>query len=274
MQEKAESKLKTTIIILSVLLAVSLLLLAGIIVYSLYFKLRPVSMIVPDNIITPEEQKASSIYMGEIQPLAVNGGFIGPRGVSLAAQGQPEVSQSPVNAASALSLHDRNPGDNTPFEVRNMFPGDSVTEYYCVRVSHKGDVVLRFRADVGPGYEKLAEVLKCRVVLAGSGETLYDGPMCDMPYSLNSTLAAGSSTTSEVYYEITAYLDTSVDNEYMNKELMADFRWWVEETENLDPPQTGDSSAVYLWICLGAVSLFLLILLLKKRKKENVANER
>ena len=155
-----------------------------------------------------------------------------------------------------------------------MFPGDSETKYYCVRVSHKGDVVLRFRADVRPGYEKLAEVLCCRITLPENSGVLYDGLMRDMPESLNHALNTDKGTASEVYYEITAYLDTSVGNEYMNKDLIADFRWWVEETGNLDSPQTGDSFNLYLWMCIAVGSLFLLILLWKKRKKEDAANER
>ena len=154
-----------------------------------------------------------------------------------------------------------------------MFPGDAETKYYCVRVSHKGDVVLRFRVDVRPGYDKLAEVLKCRITLPDSGEELYDGLMRDMPASLNCALKTQQSTTSTVYYEITAYLETSVDNEYMNKDLIADFRWWVEETDNLVPPQTGDNTNLMLWLCIVAISLFVLILLWKKNSKEEQKNE-
>ena len=142
-----------------------------------------------------------------------------------------------------------------------------------MRVSHKGDVLLRFHAQVRPGYEKLAEVLKCRVVLPESGEVLYDGRMRDMPESLSHALHTGASTTGEVYYAVTAYLDTGVGNAYMDKDLIADFRWWVEETENLDNPKTGDAFRMDLWIAVAVGSLFLLILLWRKREKEDAADE-
>ena len=97
--------------------------------------------------------------------------------------------------------------------------------------------------------------------------------MKDMPISINLLLNTYKSTVSEVCYEITAYLDTSVGNEYMDNDLIADFRWWVEETENLNSPQTGVPLDICLCLCLISCSLLLLILLVKKRKKEVTANE-
>lgn len=60
-----------------------------------------------------------------------------------------------------------------------MFPGDAETQNDCVQVDHKGDVTVHFRAEVRPGYEKLAEVLKLRVSVGGS--VLYDGLMAETP---------------------------------------------------------------------------------------------
>ena len=271
--EKGKSKIKIVIIILLILLAVSLLLLAGTLIYNHFTETRPVSVTVPDNIITPDGKETSSLTSdsGESDTTDENSNISTSE---TSTSSTSTTNQSTANIiATALSLHNRNSNDNTPFQVGNMFPGDSETKYYCVRVSHKGDVILRFHADILPGYEQLAEVLCFRITLPESGEVLYDGLMQDMPKSLNHALNTDKSTTSQVYYEITAYLDTSVGNEYMNKDLIADFRWWVEETGNLDSPQTGDSFNLYLWLCIAAGSLFLLILLWKKRKKEDAANE-
>lgn len=267
MQGKETSKIKIAIIVLSVLLAVSLALLVGTLIYNHFAESDPASVTVPDNIITPEEEQTDTQQTGQSENdgSGENGTANTPQSVS--GQTGAEVT------ASALSLHNRNTEDNVPFKVGNMFPGDRETKYYCVRVSHKGDVTLRFRADVRPGYEKLGEVLKCRVTLSENGEVLYDGLMRDMPQALRTVLNADQRTTSEVYYGIAVYLDTSVGNEYMNKDLIADFRWWVEETDDLDVPQTGDAfPTYYLWIASGA--LCLLMLLWIKRKKEDAANDR
>lgn len=256
---KKKKTVKVLIITLSVLLAISLTSLVGILIFKRFAPSKPASVTVSDNIITHEKEDPNI----SSAPESPQGG----------GEGSETVSQTPSNVRGSgrkvLYLHSRVTGDNTPFKVTNMFPGDSETNYYCVRVSHKGDVVLRFRADVRPGYEKLAEVLRCRITLPENGKVLYDGLMRDMPESLNHALNTEKSTISEVNYEITAYLDTSVGNEYQNLSLIADFNWWVEETDNLEPPKTGDKTNIVIWVIVSGIALLILILLWKKLKKED-----
>ena len=255
---KKKKAVKVLIITLSVLLAISLTSLVGILIFKRFAASKPASVTVSDNIITHEKEDPNI----SSAPESPQGG----------GESSETVSQTPSNVSDGggktLYLHNRNIGDNTPFKVTNMFPGDSETNYYCVRVSHKGDVILRFRADVRPGYEKLAEVLCCRITLTDSGKVLYDGTMRDMPKSLNHALNTDKSTVSEANYEITAYLDTSVGNEYQNLSLIADFNWWVEETDNLEPPKTGDNTNIVIWVIIAGIALLILILLWKKLKKE------
>ena len=131
-------------------------------------------------------------------------------------------SEASTANGATLALYQGQAEDNTPFSVGNMFPGDAEAKTFRVEVSRKASVTVHFRADVRPGYEKLAEVLKARVVLSG-GEVLYDGLMRDMPQSVDTALTG--SGTDVLTYEITASLDTSVTNEYQNRDLVADFRW-------------------------------------------------
>lgn len=253
-------KLKPVIVVLAVLLALCVAALVGTIIIGRARDDGPETFVVPGNIIDPEpEQSAEGLAASsEVNSLIEASSSAGVTGEPIAS----EVT------GQAVYLHAANADENTAFSVSNMFPGDSEVKYFRVRVKHKGDVTLRYHADIRPGYEKLAEVLKVKIELPGEGATLYDGLMRDMPASLNKALAATSVTESEVYYKITAYLDTSVGNDYMAKDLIADFRWWVEETGNLVSPQTGDR---VVWVIAGVavVSLAaLLILLLTKRKKE------
>lgn len=259
-----QKRIKIAVIVLSVLLTFSLASLIGILIHRVVTA-APTTAVVSDNIVTPEADDSS------LQS-AQNSNKENSSSQSQSVSGETNNSQS-QNHGKAISLHKRNAGDNTPFKAGNMLPGDSETKNYCVRVSHKKDVVLRFRADIRSGCEILSEVLCCRVTLSDSGEVLYDGLMRDIPESLNRSLNTDKSTTSEVAYEITAYLDTSVGNEYMNKDLIADFRWWVEETDNLDSPQTGDGFNIILHTAIAVGSLLLIILLLKKRQKEEADNE-
>ena len=102
---------------------------------------------------------------------------------------------------------------------------------------------------------------------------LYDGLMREMPDSVNYTLVTQTSTVSEVFFEISAYLDTGVGNEYMNRSLIADLHWWIEETGALENSEINRNCSncknlcVYLWIFIIIALLLLLVLLWKKRRK-------
>ncbi len=177
---------------------------------------------------------------------------------------------------------------NVPFSVGNMFPGDSEQKEFTVKVSHKKPAVLYYHADIQNGSEKLAEVLMVKIELPEKDKTLYEGLMKDMPDALEHSLKADEK---EVLYCITAWLDTSVGNEYQNQTLMADFRWWyvTEESGKTDseevkpedtnddgsvtvqgkPSKTGDSSPIFTYIALAAGAIIIYtVILLGKRKKE------
>lgn len=149
-----------------------------------------------------------------------------------------------VSAAenSSITLKSLGSGELAAFHVPNMFPGESITKEYLIETKHSEAITLHYRADIRTDakYEMLAKVLK--VCIKIEGQTAYDGYMRNMPSSLNHSLPAGQNT---VRYTITAYLDThltpiadmpedtSVDNDYMNKELVADFFWWFEDTTDV-----------------------------------------
>ena len=273
------------VIILSALLAVSIVGLAGTLIYQSMKDSEPVAVTVPDNIISPDaeggpSEKESTDKKEESVPERSTNQSSGNAQSELptyetalsADTGVQPASSESAKKAAVISLYRKHAEDNQPFQVGNMFPGDAETKYYCVKISHSGDVIVRYHADIRSGYEKLAEVLRCRIVLLTTNETLYDGLMRDMPESLNHSVKTDTSTESELYYGITAYLDTSVGNEYQNQDLIADFRWWVQDTGNLDPPQTGDTANIYLWMCLASGSLLILLFLVRKRRKEECEN--
>lgn len=257
MEQQNKNKLKIAIIIVAILLALSLLTLVGVLLYRHFAAPGPATVVVPDNIITQDpDPNATAPATEDTDSTAPTHKATEPT--------KPKKEE----LATAIYIHNRNPGDNEPFYVDNMFPGDVEKQNFCIHVTYKDAVALRFRADIHPGYEKLAEVLKCKVVVLTTGQTLYDGLMKDMPASLDILLPAyEDGITLARYYEVTAYLDTSVGNEYQNKELKADFVWWVEEAANLLPP-TGDNTNLVLPGVLCGVSCVVLILLLTAKKKE------
>ena len=280
-----KKKIKSIIIVLACLLGLSLLALCGTLIYNKIANTASATVTVPNNLITPDEDTSNPDNSESQAPDSSESNSQAPnRSDTQAPRSSADASSSAVTPtqnttaevkkAATIELYNKQPEENTAFAVGNMFPGDSETKYFRVRVSYHDKITVHYKATVRPGYEKLAEVLKVRVKLLSTGETMYDGLMRDMPESLTHKLASQKTTTDELYYEITAYLDTSVGNDYQNKDLIADFKWWVEETGNLDDPTiTGDTSSIVLWAMLAACSGSMIILLLiTRRRKEDKKN--
>ena len=269
-----KKKIKIIIIVLACLLGLSLLALGGTVIYNKIANNTPVTVTVPDNLITPDEDATKPDSSDSKAPDSSDTQTPSSSADASSSAVPTQSTTAEAKKAATIELYNKQAEENTPFQVGNMFPGDSETKYFRVRVSYHDKITVHYKATVRPGYEKLAEVLKVRVRLLTTGEMLYDGLMRDMPESLTHKLASQKSTTDELYYEITAYLDTSVGNDYQNKDLIADFKWWVEETGNLDDsPQTGDTSNILLWAVLAACSGSMMILLLVvRRRKEDEEN--
>lgn len=252
--EDSSTKLSTHkwIITLVVLLIVTLTALVGTVLYQRFFHMQNSHTEIPYNVISPEKEAAVT---NESLSCKITGTIINPLLVN-----------QDKGKETSLKLY-RNQNDAvTPFQVGNMFPGDSEDKSYTLEVSYKGSLDVNFRVDIYEGYEKLAEVLKCSVTV--ENETVYDGLMTDMPESIVYSLPNSSGSTATLTYNITAYLDTSVGNEYVGKELHADFIWWVNEDDSgeLIPPETGDNSHLNIFVWISIISLFAIIILLLIRK--------
>lgn len=269
-----KKKIKVIIIVLAILLGLSLLALGGTLIYNKIANTTPATVTVPDNLITPDDDTTKPDSSDTEKPDSSETQTPSSSADASSSAVPTQSTTAETKKAATIELYNKQPEENTAFTVGNMFPGDSETKYFRVRVSYHDKITVHYKATVRPGYEKLAEVLKVRVNLLSTGETIYDGLMRDMPESLMHKLASKKSTTDELYYEITAYLDTSVGNDYQNKDLIADFKWWVEETGNLDDsPKTGDTSNILLWAVLAACSGSMMILLLvTRRRKEDEEN--
>ena len=285
--EQKKKKLRIAAIILGITLALCLGGLAGTLISRGFFGGSDATVEVPDNLISPDGS-TSPTEQTDAPPTESPTAETEPAPTETAAPTQmptekttekatssptPNPDSGKKRKAATIDLYQGRADDNTPFQATNLLPGDTVTKYFRVKVSYEDKVTVHYHADVRQGYEKLAEVLKVKIVLlSNNSEVLYDGLMRDMPKSLTHKLSSASRTSDELYYEITAYLDTSIGNEYQNKSLIADFRWWVEETGNLTPP-TGTDSNLTLWLVLAAASaagcLIVLIVYRSKRREKH-----
>ena len=211
--------IRSAITVVSVLLVISLLFLVITIIEHYLSKAESTYVIVPDNYIR-EYSSDSSLVLNN------NGARL-----LLLAESVFGLEDLGHTYASLLRFDGSKDSINKSFEVTNMFPGDKEERYYLACVSFKDYTILKFQARVRDGYEKLAEVMRIRVEQISENKVLYDGLMRDMPELTDTDLHGYGETTVDVYYKITAYLDTDVGNEYMNKELVADFYWWIDEAE-------------------------------------------
>lgn len=290
--EGKQKKLRIVIGILTVLLLISLGVLAQTILEQKKLASAPTSVTVEENIITSEnetseediENREESEETSETEESLENnqrqaasqkmksGNTVSNQTIS--GTSSSEASENTV----ALTLKKHHAEENEPFHASNLFPGDRVEKDYWVEVSYKKAVTVHFRIDIQKGYEKLAEVMKCQVISGNGGKVLYDGLMKDVP-KIDRYLTTGSQATEDLKYTIKAYLDTSVGNEYQNKELKADFYWWVEgeDAKNLTTSQgafgtfgttTGDTAWTGLWLVIAICAAAAGILLLWKKKRE------
>lgn len=137
----------------------------------------PATVTVPDNLITPDEDMTKPDSSDTEKPDS-SGTQTPSSSADTSSSAVPAQSTTAeTKKAATIELYNKQPEENTAFTVGNMFPGDSETKYFRVRVSYHDKITVHYKATVRPGYEKLAEVLKVRVNLLSTGETMYDGLM-------------------------------------------------------------------------------------------------
>lgn len=281
-KNKKKSGIKVLIVVLSILLVLSLLALICLLLCRCAGDRGPTSVIIPDNLIDPTGGTGGSEPSAPSEPSGTTGPADPTDGTQDTAT---EPTQAPTTQATettkdiyaglGLYINANQYTDNTPFSVPNMFPGDAEERYYAVQVCYREKVTVYFQATVRPDYRRLAEVMMVKVELLNTGEVLYDGLMRDMPELSHELKTTEEVAAEELFYRITAYLDTSVGNEYQNRTLIADFDWWVDETENLEPPaSTGDNTPLTMVAAVAGVCLVMIgVLLVLARRKEDADDE-
>lgn len=165
-----------------------------------------------------------------------------------------------------ISLYYNHSSDNSSFDVPNMFPGDSVSNTYNVKVSYHDKVRLIFNVDYLDQYATLAEVMHIKLSL--NNNVLYDGLLKDFN-DVSYTLYSDNNKTEVLKYDVTMSLDTSVDNDYQHEKLKLDFIWSIDKDDSSNLINTGYSSNIILWISLIILSLIMFIYLYR-RNNSNV----
>lgn len=182
----------------------------------------------------------------------------------------PDLDNKPVKpTANVISLFKGQNIDNEPFKVTNMLPGDSYEKYYCVKISHNKDLKLCFKTEINFESNDLSEILDIKVTHLNTSNIIYEGKLGDMlsdGYFEDIPLPDDYET--EAYYKIEVSMPTSAGNKYQNSSIDADFVWLLTDENGLLPPQTGDSTVIYIAICGASVLVVLLLLFVLRKKRE------
>lgn len=177
-------------------------------------------------------------------------------------------------------------GDHAAMTASGMLPGDSEEKTFTVTVKHRKTATVHFEAKLANDSviddttgRKLSDGMNIKVVQGTN--TLYNGSIAGLttatPRPTVDVEVPGSRTT-DLPYTITVSLPTSAGNEFQNKTLTIDLKWWLVSDEGgggggtiiVKPPKTGDDFSLPLMGGAALVSLSLLaVLLLRRRKGEN-----
>jgi len=128
-----------------------------------------------------------------------------------------------VFASGALLAADADGG--AQLSVAGMVPGQSRSA--TIRVSNNGSAAASFSVsprlvdEVGPGGRPLSEALVLRIEAAGSGATLYSGPIGAMPHLRLGDIAARGARG----YRFTIILPAAAGNAVAGSRLSAGFAW-------------------------------------------------
>lgn len=177
-------------------------------------------------------------------------------------------------------------GNHAAMTASGMLPGDSEEKTFTVTVKHRKTATVHFEATLANDSviddttgRKLSDGMNIKVVQGT--DTLYNGSISGLmtatPRPAVDVEVPGSRTT-DLPYTITVSLPTSAGNEFQNKTLTIDLKWWLVSDEGgggggtiiVNPPKTGDDFSPFLMGGAALVSLSLLaVLLLRRRKGEN-----
>lgn len=177
-------------------------------------------------------------------------------------------------------------GNHAAMTASGMLPGDSEEKTFTVTVKHRKTATVHFEAKLANDSviddttgRKLSDGMNIKVVQGT--DTLYSGSIAGLttatPRPAVDVEVPGSRTT-DLPYTITVSLPTSAGNEFQNKTLTIDLKWWLVSDEGgggggtiiVDSSKTGDDFSLPLMGGAALVSLSLLaVLLLRRRKGEN-----
>ena len=132
--------------------------LGNTVIYSKIANTAPANVTVPDNRITPDEDTTKPDSSDSQAPDSSDtekpdssDTQTPSSSADTSSAVQPTQSTTvETKKAATIELYNKQPEENTAFAVGNMFPGDSETKYFRVRVSYHDKITVHYKATVPP----------------------------------------------------------------------------------------------------------------------------
>lgn len=288
------SRLKIVIVILAVLLVLSSGGLAARYAYLRFSVQTRETVTAPGNLISEEAAESKNMAEAEMpqaEKLSSGSRKLEAAELRLTSSGNSaEAGDGGADERRAvdLELYAGRQSENHRFEVKHMFPGDTVTQSFHVTVHHDADLELFFKTEITEQKKNLGDVLHIKVTHLETAKVLCDASFSEVNgREISELLKKNAAGETLATYQVDVSLDTSVGNEYQEAALKADFEWYVKKEDTsggegsgggnahhsqsgtgLTPPKTGDMAETFFW-SIAAISsvLFLVTLLLGYRRK-------
>lgn len=173
---------------------------------------------------------------------------------------------------------DYSPTDLFP-NFKGVMPGDSIEQPITVKNEASKDVKVKIYMrshGASPGSEDFLSQLHLRVEkVESAGAYMFDAAADETAQLTDWVLLGTLYSGGEVDLNVILDVPVTLGNEFSEQVGYLDWEFRVEEfpIEEDDPeaPDTGDSSDIWLWVTVAAVSAILLIILLiagRKNKKD------
>ena len=160
---------------------------------------------------------------------------------------------------------------------KDVMPGDSIYQPITVRndASNRVKVKIYMRAlGAHEDSEAFLSMLRLQVEKSENNAMahMFDAAASESAQLTDWVCLGTLYSGGEVNLHVILHVPTELDNQYQQQVGYLDWEFMVEEyeIEPTDPeaPDTGDSAPVWLWAAAGGMSLFVLLFLVGKRRKE------
>ena len=160
---------------------------------------------------------------------------------------------------------------------KDVMPGDSIYQPITVRndASNRVKVKIYMRAlGAHEDSEAFLSMLRLQVEKSENNAMahMFDAAASESAQLTDWVCLGTLYSGGEVNLHVILHVPTELDNRYQQQVGYLDWEFMVEEyeIEPTDPeaPDTGDSAPVWLWAAAGGMSLFVLLFLVGKRRKE------